>query len=407
MLKRPEIADLLAQISPMSGLTQTQLEQLADQSQLTWVEPNWRMYRRDLNQVRLFLVDGHALCRYDGLEQQIDSCIGLSPPVELFDSGQQPDDMVLADTTCLLLRFPAAVMEGFDLGSTLQVSDIALDEIESDFLTEIFQRIDANRLELPTRPEVALQIQQLTRDPQVGIEELTKLIQSDGTIAGALLHQTNSPVFRATKEISSVRDAVIRIGFDNTRKLATSLALRQLFTARRQASRDAMLAAWTESAYCAVFSHLLASTLNLLDPERALLAGLIANIGTAPIIRFIDQHPDYAESVKISEMVTKLRGVTGVLVVNYWGLGPDMISVAENSDHWGYRAKAPDYTSIVLVARWAAARQMGLEAPPASEIPAFEVLKLSIPAQDQGIAELAQSAQAFEQLCRVFGLKQG
>lgn len=405
MPQRPEIIDLLAQLALTSELSQTQLEQLAEQSQLTWVEPNWRMHRRDLHGLRLFLADGHVHCRYDGLEQQIDSCLGLSEPVELFAEGERNDDLAVADTTCLLLRLPSSTPGALAEEAELEVNHIELDDVESDFLAEIYQLIDANCLELPARPEVALQIQQLTRDPEVGIEDLTKLIQSDGTIAGALLHTTNSPPFRAAKEISSVRDAVVRIGFDNTRKLATNLALRQVFTARRQASRDAMQAVWTESAHCAVFSHLLSSELKLLNPERALLAGLIANIGAVPIIRFIDKRPEYAESVQISEMIAKLRSIIGVLVINYWGLGADMISVAEHSDNWTYRAAAPDYASIALVARWATAREAGLEHPPATEVPAFEVLQLSIPEEDQGVVELEQNATALKQLRRVFCLK--
>lgn len=405
MPKHPEIAELLAQIGLPSALSEMQLQQLADQCQLTPVEPDWRIYRRDLNALRLFLADGHALCRYDGLERQIESCLGLSAPVELFEHGRNDDDLVLADTTCLLLRVPTSALDALETDAELEVSDIELDDVESDFLGELYDLIDANCLELPARPEVALQIQQLTRDPEVGIEELTKLIQSDGTVAGALLHTTNSPIFRAAKEISSVRDAVIRIGFDNTRKLATNLALRQVFSARCKESRDAMAAVWNESAHCAVFSQLLSSKLKLLNPDRALLAGLISNIGAVPIIRFIDKRPEYAGMVQINEMVAKLRGIIGVLVINYWGLGEDMIKVAENSSNWSYRAAEPDYASIALVARWATAREEGLEHPPASEVPAFKVLKLSIPEEGQGVIEIENDTSALKQLRRVFGLK--
>ncbi|MBK5939576.1 HDOD domain-containing protein [Halochromatium roseum] len=405
MPKRPDIVDLLAQISLTSKLSEMQLQQLADQCQLIPVEPNWRIYRRDLHALRLFLADGHALCRYDGVERQIDSCLGLSAPVELFEHEGSDDDLVLADTTCLLLRLPVYALEALEPDTALEVSDIELDDAESDFLRELYELIDANCLELPARPEVALQIQQLTRDPEVGIDELTKLIQSDGTVAGALLHTTNSPIFRAAKEISSVRDAVIRIGFDNTRKLATNLALRQAFTARRKECRDAMLKVWNESAHCAIFSQILSNELKLLNPERALLAGLISNIGAVPIIRFLDKRPEYAGTVKLNEMVAKLQGIIGVLVISYWGLGADMIKVAENSNNWSYRAAEPDYASIALVARWATAREEGLEYPSASEVPAFEVLKLSIPEEGQGIIEIENNATALKELRRVFGLK--
>ncbi len=405
MQKHPEIAGLLAQIPVVSDLSPSQLEQLGHQTQLTRVKPHWRIHRGELQGLRLFLVNGDAGCRYDGLECQVSVSLGLGEPIEPFAGGRRDEDLVVAETHCLLLSFPDSALAEVAQDSALEVSDIELDDIESDFLSEIYRLIDTKSLELPARPEVALQIQRLTGDPEVGIEELTKLIQSDGTIAGALLHTTNSPIFRATKQISSVRDAVIRIGFDNTRKLATNLALRQVFSARRQASRDAMFAVWTESAHCSVYSHLLSRKLGLLDPERALLAGLIANIGAVPIIRFIDKRPEYAESLQISEIVAKLRSITGVLVINYWGLGADMISVAENSSNWAYRATTPDYASIALIARWATSQQKGLECPPPSEVPAFEVLRLRQPQADQGIVELEHSTGALDQLRLVFGLK--
>ena len=406
MQKHPDIEALLAQILIASNLSESQLGQLVHQAELTRVEPNWRIRRHELRGLRLFLANGDARCQYDGLECQVNASLGLSEPVELFAGGRREDDLVIAETNCLLLRFPDAALADVEQDSALEVSDIELDDVESDFLSEMYQLIGTNCLELPARPEVALQIQRLTADPNVGIEELTNVIQSDGTVAGALLHTTNSPIFQATKRISSVREAVIRIGFDNTRKLATNIALRQVFNAQRPASRNAMLRVWTESAHCSVFSHLLSRELGLLNPERALLAGLIANIGAVPIIRFIDMQPEYAEAVQISEMVAKLRGIIGVLVINYWGLGADMIGVAENSNNWAYRAAAPDYASIVLVARWATAQQEGLECPPPNEIPAFEVLKLCLPEQDQGIVELKHSTDALNQLRRVFGLKE-
>lgn len=226
MQKHPEIEALLAQILEARNLSESQLEQLGHQTQLTRVEPNWQIRRHELRGLRLFLANGDARCHYDGLECQVNASLGLSEPVELLAGGRREDDLVVAETNCLLLRFPDSALADVEQDSALEVSDIELDDVESDFLSEIYQRIGSNCLELPARPEVALQIQQLTADPEAGIEELTKLIQSDGTVAGALLHTTNSPVFRATKKIASVRDAVIRIGFDNTRKLATNSVFR-------------------------------------------------------------------------------------------------------------------------------------------------------------------------------------
>lgn len=402
------IAKLLARMDCTRDLSESQIQQLSEQSQLTRVEPNWQICRQNLQGLRLFLADGHARCRYDGHDYRIGSSLGRDEPVELFTAGQCETDRVLAESTCLLLRLPASALadsNAAEIAEASEASGITDDPFASDFLAELKTLIATERLELPARPEIALQIQKVTRDPEIGIHQLTELIQSDATLAGALLHTTNSPIFRAASEISSVGDAVIRLGFDNTRKLATNLALRQLFRARRTASREAMLAVWNESAHCSVFCYALSRVLGLLNPDRALLAGLIANIGAVPIIQFIDKTPEYANTLKISDVVAQLRSIIGVLIINYWGLGPDMIRVAKNSDNWSYRAAEPDYTSITLVSRWATARQEGLECPPPEEVPAFEVLNLQLPQAGQGIVELESSAKALQRLRWTFGLE--
>jgi HD-like signal output (HDOD) protein len=387
-------------------LSESQIAQLAALSQVTRLAPNLQIRRDAFQGLRLFLVDGRVRCRHDRHEHKIDSALGLNGPIELFTEDQCDAAIVLSESDCLLLRIPVSAFEKPKEVIALEVGDIALNDFESKFLAELYELISSDRLELPSRPEVALKIQKLTEDPEIGIHQLTQLIQSDATLAGALMHATNSPYFRGDSEISSVGDAVIRLGLDNTRKLATNLALRQMFRARRTTSREAMMAVWNESAHCSVFCYALSDVLGLLNPERALLAGLIANIGAVPIIQFIDRTPEYAESIQIMDMVAKLRGIIGVMIINYWGLGEDMINVAENSNNWSYQASEPDYASITLVSRWATARQDGLECPPPDEVPAFDVLNLHLPEEHQGIVELERSTKLLKRLRWTFGLEE-
>lgn len=403
MRHQREIAALLAQMDVTRDLPEGQRERLVSESRLTRVASGRRITRDDHSGFRLFLVDGHVLSTESGGGSvRLDSCLGLTPPIELLGSAD-PATAVVTETTCVLLELPHAALEAVR-GEAVEVSDIELDDAESAFLAELYELISTNRLELPARPEVAIRIQQIAADPETGVDELTEAIQSDGTLAGAVLHVANSPRFRATKDILSVRDAVIRLGFDNTRLLATNLALRQMFKANYKVCREAMTAVWNESVLCSVFSCLLSRRLQLLNPERALLAGLIASIGAVPIIQFVDKAGAPPQRTEIEHLIDKLRSITGVLVINYWGLGADLVAVAEHSAHWEYRSAAPDYASIVIVARWAALHHVGQSYPPAETVPAFAVLGLQIPAPGAGIAELDGSAEALAALQRMFDI---
>lgn len=403
MQQTSEILSLLTEIDLIRDLSEAVREELSKQCAIGEFAAKKRIRLTDIEGSRLFLVDGHAVRLSDGVGERLESYRGLSEPFDLFYGPDGVGDCVITETPCIVLRIPAAALTAA-LNAGTQVSDIELDPAEGEFLAELYELITSNRLELPARPEVALKIQELTNDPESGVAELTEVIQRDGTIAGALLHTTNSPLFRGAKEIQSVRDAVLRLGFRNTRLLTTNLALRQAFKAKHAVTREAMKTVWNDGVLCSAYSYILSDLLHLLNRERALLAGLVAGIGAVPIIQFIEMRDRDPQLARIESLTSKLRSITGVLVINYWGLGEDLVAVAEQSSTWDYRAETPDYASIATVARWAFLHHDQRPHPDAAAVPAFVTLGLSVPPPGAPIAELAGRDKMLEALKSMFAM---
>lgn len=398
-----EAFSILAEIELTRDLSEEDRGRLAEQCRIEEHSLKHRMRLTEQKPDRLFLVDGHVARLENGVIERHQAFQGLSEPIDLMGETLAPDACLVTETPCLFLRIPAAALDAVLAGGT-EVSDIELDPAEGEFLAELYHLINNNQLVLPARPEVALKIQEMTNDPDAGIDALTEIIQRDGTIAGALLHATNSPLFRAAKEIKTIREAVLRLGFRNTRMLAVNLALRQAFRAKNEVTRAAMQESWTESVLCSAYGYVIAEITHRLDRERALLAGLVAGIGAVPIIQFLETRGQGKTLAQVQSLVSKLASITGVLVINYWGLGDDLVTVAEHYGEWDYRAAEPDYASIAIVARWAALQSEGREVPDAGAVPAFAVLGLTPPAAGEPIAELAGSERMLDNLKSMFNL---
>ncbi|SDX73387.1 HD-like signal output (HDOD) domain, no enzymatic activity [Allochromatium warmingii] len=398
-----EIVSILAEIELTRDLSDEARAQVATQCLQIDVAAGRPIEASVLHQARCFLVDGHVTRHEYGLTETLEAYAGLSEPIDLIGDDSAPDWQLRTETPCMLLQIPTAALAAV-LSTGVEVTDIELDPQETAFLTELYQLINSNQLALPARPEVALKVQELTSDPDTGIDQLTEIIQRDGTIAGALLHTTNSPLFRAVKEIKTIREAVLRLGFRNTRMLAVNIALRQAFHAKHQLTRQAMQDSWNESVLCSVYSYVIAEVSHTLDRERALLAGLVAGIGAVPIIQFIEARGATQTAAVLQSLITKLASITGVLVINYWALGDDLVSVAEHYGDWNYHAPAPDYASIAIVARWAALYSEGRAVPDAQSVPAFGVLGLVPPLPGEPITELADSEPMLKKLKSMFNL---
>ncbi len=400
MPSAPEIYPLLSEIDLTRDLSESTRQDLAQRCRWLELPAKQRLFADTTRGDHLFLVDGHIAALVDGATVQLEGHQGLTEPSLLFEDAP-PDAVAATLTPCILFSMPVAALETAR-AERLEVGAIELDNTESALLAQLYELIANKRLELPARPEVALKIQQLTLNTDSGLDGLTEVIQSDGTIAGALLHATNSPLFRAAEPILSVRDAVVRLGFRNTRMLTTGLALRQSFKARHQVTQEAMKAFWTDAVACSAYCYLLSDTLGILHRERALLAGLVAGIGVVPVIQFLEMRDPDPQRDTVDTVIEHLRGITGMLVINYWGLGEDLVAVAEHAHDWSYATEAPDYASLVILARWSVLQSEGRPHPEPATVPAFGVLGVPIPPSGEGIAALASQQQELQSLKNMF-----
>lgn len=397
-----EILSILSELDPTRNLPEDLCRDVARHCRLDPMPARTRLRAADHTSELLFLVDGHAACLTNGVKETLESHQGLNEPVMLFED---PDPKAVAATLtpCVMLRIPRAALDAVR-PEAVEVNDIELDATGEALLDELYELIANNRLELPARPEVALRIQELTADPDSGIAELTDAIQRDGTLAGGLLHAVNSPLFRAAEPIQSIREAVTRLGYRNTRMLTTNLALRHAFKTRHEVTGEAMRTVWEDGVLCSAFSHVLADTLGILNRERALLAGLVAGIGAVPIIRFIEMRNPEPESETIESLLSQLQGITGTLVVNYWGLGPDLVAAAEHFEDWTYEPRQPDYASVAIVARWCTLGEHQRPQPPAASVAAFRVLGIAPPPPGEGVAMLADRGAELKSLRELFSV---
>src|SRR3569833_209012 len=102
-------------------------------------------------------------------------------------------------------------------------------ELEKKFLSGFLDDLNANRVTLPSLPEVAMRVRKLVQDPNVTAVQVEKVINTDVVLSTRLLKVVNSPAYRGSSPIDNLRMAVTRLGTDMIRNLVTSLVMEQLY----------------------------------------------------------------------------------------------------------------------------------------------------------------------------------
>jgi len=150
---------------------------------------------------------------------------------------------------------------------------------------EIFKTIAAGlaagELAFPTSARVALQVRQALDDPDCRIETAAKLVQAEPVLSARVVAMANSVAFnRSGREITDVRSSVMRLGFRSVHALATALVTRQLAgNPATQAHQDMAAQLWEHTAHVASLAHVLARRFTRVDPETALFAGIVHEVG--------------------------------------------------------------------------------------------------------------------------------
>jgi HD-like signal output (HDOD) protein len=220
------------------------------------------------------------------------------------------------------------------------------------FLDHVHEELAANRLILPTLPDVAIKVRNAVGNGDVSTQELAAIIMTDVALTSRLIHVANSPLYRGATEINNIQLAIARLGDNTVRNLVTSLVMQQMFRPTVKLLEDLFRKIWEQSVLVSSISRALAVFTPHLNVDEAMLAGLIHQIGKLPILTLAEKIPEFRKSpTRMEKLLEKAHPAVGKLIMEAWDF-PEMLKpVAYEYVNFQYDSGAKaDYVDIVQVA---------------------------------------------------------
>jgi len=269
----------------------------------------------------------------------------------------------------------------------------------TDLAEEILAEIDSNLIQLPTLPEVALQVREAVENENTDAATIAGMVANDAALSARLLQVANSPLYRGRVEIDSIQQAITRLGIKMVRTLVISLAMKQIFQATSDTLDQQFRTIWDTSLQVAAISRVLAGGVPDLEKEQAMLGGLIHSIGALPILTKMDEQYGFnADETILTSLIEELSPSIGARILKSWNFSASLANIPEACvDLQHDPGPAPTYADIVLVARL---QNLSTKGGPAAEtdwstVPAFvkigmepEVLIVDMEGPAEEIAEV-------------------
>jgi HD-like signal output (HDOD) protein len=374
------LPDLLERLTPVNELNGEDRARLAHKAQVLELKPGIRLEARNEHRWLSYLLSGKVNLVCNGKPLVLDPATERA--LEPVFTEQRLRDYAVALTPARLLRVDRQLFETLrkdETRSGIEFEDMDLSETEAGIVARIYQACVNNELELPAMPEVALEIRKATQDPDMDFARLARVVQMDMAVTGGLIKAANSALYGGSAPVTNVRGALQRLGMDTSRKLITSIAMGHVFSSDAPEIRSRMHQLWDHSVHVSALSFVIARHCGRLDPEQAMLAGLLHDVGAVPILEYMGRHAPQVAGHALEGIIERLHALTGELVISHWGLGPQMSQVVRESDLW-HRSGGPDvdYCDVVQVAQLYAYGQQGrTDRPRFDSVPAFDRLCLS------------------------------
>jgi len=198
------------------------------------------------------------------------------------------------------------------------------------FVRQLAAELGGEKLELPAFPDVVGRLQAALTDADASVKDIVGVISSEPVLSARLLGMANSAAMNPSgRSINNINGAVTRLGFNLVRATAAAYAIGQMRRARElEPIRTELEAVWRSSNEVAAICYVVAKRAFGRQPDEAMLAGLLHQIGRLYILTHaLRNDPSLREDPDFQEVLSSWQAQIGSAILSEWGL-PDRIGEA-------------------------------------------------------------------------------
>lgn len=217
-----------------------------------------------------------------------------------------------------------------------------LKAIETDFFQRIYRTIKEGTISLPPHPQIIIELQGMCKAPTLPLHEIAHLLLDDVPLTWAVIRSANSPLF-ASKGHPPCYDIHLALSRIGTQGLQEIIRVHQGgldFPCAKECSTLLQTTAQLSREFASTMALLCKKLKSYdkdahhLDVEKALLIGLLADIGIYSVInayRIYCEEGNYLDFEIARHIFWRVNKETSHYILKNWDFDQDFINVA--SEH--------------------------------------------------------------------------
>ena len=194
----------------------------------------------------------------------------------------------------------------------------------------------AGEVVFPTCFDAAFRLRQELQNPQLPTARIATIVSTEPLVATKLMHLANSAFYRrhGSTPANDLKAAINRLGIDLVRTTALTIAMGQLLRSKALVSfREFTRALWTHSIKTAAASRILARVHTRINPDEALLAGLVHDLGAFYMLYRAVQYAELrVRPDALRQLIRQWHESIGVTLLNALGMPDEIVQATIDHD---------------------------------------------------------------------------
>lgn len=220
---------------------------------------------------------------------------------------------------------------------------------------------------IPSIPDILLEVQRISADPEGELVDLAKLIASDIGLSSAILKTINSPVYGMNRAISDINQAVMLLGMGSVSTLIAGILIKQSFQGEAAIRFERL---WDNASLVAETMVFIGQNIDdKIPPENLYTAGLFHDCGIAAMsMRYASTYletlllanEDHSKSQveHENERHSSNHAVVGYFIASGWKLPKDICQVILNHHEADFLSRNQSHMENLVFATFKIADNM-------------------------------------------------
>jgi len=224
---------------------------------------------------------------------------------------------------------------------------------EFDFVRTLAADLSRGHVDLPSFPEIAVKVRRVLADAKSSTDQVCRVVGSEPALAARLLRIANSAsINRSGRAVTDLRTAINHIGHNMVRSASMSFAMIQIQKANKLASLTPHLNdLWERSTYVAAYAFVLARNCTRVNPDEAMLTGMMHGIGKLYILTRAADHPElFADPTALNDIIGEWYPAIGQAILENWNFSESMVHAVGQEDFSRAELGAANLTDVIGVA---------------------------------------------------------